>query len=127
MGVGRELWNEHQPAGMKISSRNLKVSNGPIEIYAHYARLISIAIQTSGFLDDLCYILKVNTNVSSCSLLCPRTGQRSSNSAPAPMSPILSVRNLEWEKAPGQPIFSNVNFNLEEGDFLVLTGKSGTG
>lgn len=43
------------------------------------------------------------------------------------MSPILSVRNLEWEKAPGQPIFSNVNFALEEGDFLVLTGKSGTG
>jgi len=43
------------------------------------------------------------------------------------MSPILSIRNLEWEKAPGQPVFSNVNFTLEEGDFLVLTGKSGSG
>jgi len=43
------------------------------------------------------------------------------------MSSILNVRNLEWEKAPGQPIFSNVSFTLEERDFLVLTGKSGCG
>jgi len=43
------------------------------------------------------------------------------------MSPILNIRNLEWEKAPGQPVFSNVNFTLEDGDFLVLTGKSGSG
>ena len=43
------------------------------------------------------------------------------------MSPLLSVRNLEWEKTPGDPIFSDVNFTLDEGDFLVLTGKSGSG
>lgn len=43
------------------------------------------------------------------------------------MSPILTVRDLEWDKAPGQPVFSDVNFTVNEGDFVVLTGKSGCG
>lgn len=43
------------------------------------------------------------------------------------MSPILTIRDLEWEKSLGQPVFSDVNFTVDEGDFVVLTGKSGCG
>lgn len=40
---------------------------------------------------------------------------------------LLSVRDLEWDKAPGQPVFDSVNFAVQEGDIVVLTGKSGSG
>lgn len=40
---------------------------------------------------------------------------------------LLSVRDLEWDKAPGQPVFDAVNFTVQEGDIVVLTGKSGSG
>jgi len=43
------------------------------------------------------------------------------------MSPLLTVRDLAWEKAPGQPVFASVNFSVDEGDVVVLTGKSGSG
>lgn len=40
---------------------------------------------------------------------------------------LLAIHDLAWSKTPGQPIFSNVNFSLETGDVLVLSGKSGAG
>lgn len=40
---------------------------------------------------------------------------------------LLAVRELEWDKAPGQPVFDSVNFTVQEGDIVVLTGKSGSG
>ncbi|KAJ1309479.1 hypothetical protein OPQ81_006254 [Rhizoctonia solani] len=41
--------------------------------------------------------------------------------------PLLSVRNLRVLKDKNAPIFSDVNFDLHEGDVLVLQGRSGGG
>ncbi|KAF7793066.1 hypothetical protein EIP86_004172 [Pleurotus ostreatoroseus] len=40
---------------------------------------------------------------------------------------ILKLKDVGCSKAPGQPIFTNVNFEVEEGDIIVLQGKSGSG
>ena len=40
---------------------------------------------------------------------------------------LLWVKDVAWEKAPGQPIISGVSFKVYEGDVVVLTGKSGSG
>lgn len=40
---------------------------------------------------------------------------------------ILEVKDVGCSKAPGQPIFSHVNFNVNDGDVVVLQGKSGAG
>lgn len=42
-------------------------------------------------------------------------------------SPILEVKDVGCYKAPGQPIFAHVNLTLNEGDVLILRGKSGSG
>ncbi len=40
---------------------------------------------------------------------------------------ILDIKNVGCSKAPGEPIFSHVNFKVNEGDVLILQGKSGCG
>ncbi|KIJ44084.1 hypothetical protein M422DRAFT_208328 [Sphaerobolus stellatus SS14] len=40
---------------------------------------------------------------------------------------LLSVRNLVCSKADNQNIFSNISFDLYQGDILVLSGRSGAG
>ena len=41
--------------------------------------------------------------------------------------PLLELRNLACNKQKGQPIFANVDITVNEGDVLVLQGKSGSG
>jgi ABC-type transport system involved in cytochrome c biogenesis ATPase subunit len=41
--------------------------------------------------------------------------------------PLLQVSNLGCKKGTNQPIFSNLNMTLNEGEVLVLQGKSGSG
>lgn len=43
------------------------------------------------------------------------------------MSPLLTIRDLEWDKAPGQPVFTGIDLTVDEGDIVMLTGKSGSG
>ena len=40
---------------------------------------------------------------------------------------LLELKNLGCMKQKGQPIFNDVNLILNEGDILVLQGKSGSG
>ncbi|CAL1705038.1 unnamed protein product [Somion occarium] len=40
---------------------------------------------------------------------------------------ILEVHNIGVYQAPGQPIITDVNFEVREGDIVILQGKSGAG
>lgn len=40
---------------------------------------------------------------------------------------ILTVKNLAWGPEPGHPLITSVNFEVYDGDIVVLTGKSGSG
>lgn len=40
---------------------------------------------------------------------------------------ILELKDVGCSKAPGQPIFEHVNFDVNERDVIVLQGKSGSG
>lgn len=44
-----------------------------------------------------------------------------------PGSPVIEVKEVGCSKAKGQPIFSNVTFTVNEGDVVILQGKSGSG
>ena len=44
-----------------------------------------------------------------------------------PGPPIIEVKEVGCSKAKGQPIFSNVSFTVNEGDVVMLQGKSGSG
>lgn len=42
--------------------------------------------------------------------------------------PLISIKNLTWGYADSKKmLFKNFNFELEKGDFVVITGKSGAG
>ena len=41
--------------------------------------------------------------------------------------PLLQLTDLACNKQKGQPIFSGVNLTVNEGDILILQGKSGSG
>jgi len=41
--------------------------------------------------------------------------------------PILQLKNVGCNKEPGQPIFANVNLEVDAGDVIILQGKSGCG
>ncbi|KAI0797657.1 P-loop containing nucleoside triphosphate hydrolase protein [Abortiporus biennis] len=41
--------------------------------------------------------------------------------------PLLEVKQVGCNKAKGQPIFADVNFDVREGDIVILQGKSGAG
>ncbi|KAI0302046.1 P-loop containing nucleoside triphosphate hydrolase protein [Russula brevipes] len=43
------------------------------------------------------------------------------------MAPLLAVKNLSCVRPEGDPIFVNVDFNVNEGDIVVLRARSGTG
>ena len=43
------------------------------------------------------------------------------------MPPLISVKNLACLRPEGDPIFVNVNFDVNEGDIIVLRARSGTG
>jgi len=43
------------------------------------------------------------------------------------MSPLLAVKNLSCVWPEGDPMFENINFNVNEGDIVVLQARSGTG
>ncbi|KAH9997265.1 P-loop containing nucleoside triphosphate hydrolase protein [Russula vinacea] len=43
------------------------------------------------------------------------------------MAPLLAVKNLACLRPEGDPIFVNVNFDVNEGDIVVLRARSGTG
>jgi len=40
---------------------------------------------------------------------------------------LISVRNLSCNKSPGNPIFKDVSFDIDSGEVIILTGKSGSG
>ncbi|KAF8522293.1 P-loop containing nucleoside triphosphate hydrolase protein [Hysterangium stoloniferum] len=42
-------------------------------------------------------------------------------------SPLLSIQNLSCSRSQEQTIFNGLSFNLNAGDILVLSGRSGTG
>ncbi|KAH8106852.1 P-loop containing nucleoside triphosphate hydrolase protein [Cristinia sonorae] len=42
-------------------------------------------------------------------------------------TPILELKHVGCSKAKGQPIFTNVNFTVNEGDVVIFQGKSGSG
>ena len=41
--------------------------------------------------------------------------------------PLLEVKSVGCSKAKGQPIFTDANFVVNEGDIIILQGKSGAG
>ena len=43
------------------------------------------------------------------------------------MPPLLAVKNLSCVWPEGGPMFENINFNVNEGDIIVLQARSGTG
>ena len=40
---------------------------------------------------------------------------------------ILEIKSVGCSKTEGQPIFTDVNFTVNDGDIVVLQGKSGAG
>ena len=40
---------------------------------------------------------------------------------------LLELKDVGCNKAPGQPIFSHVNLTVNDGDVIILQGKSGSG
>ncbi|OBZ69074.1 Mitochondrial import receptor subunit TOM40 [Grifola frondosa] len=51
----------------------------------------------------------------------------SSNLTPEEMEPLLQLKSVGCDKSKGQPIFSQVSFAVNDGDVVVLQGKSGAG
>jgi ABC-type uncharacterized transport system YnjBCD ATPase subunit len=43
------------------------------------------------------------------------------------MAPLMAVKNLSCVRPEGDPIFVNVNFNVNEGDIIILHARSGGG
>jgi ABC-type uncharacterized transport system YnjBCD ATPase subunit len=43
------------------------------------------------------------------------------------MAPLMQVKNLSCVRPEGDPIFVNVNFNVQEGDIIILQARSGAG
>lgn len=43
------------------------------------------------------------------------------------MVALLEIRDLACLRDQGLPIFSNLNFIINEGDIVVIQGKSGSG
>jgi ABC-type transport system involved in cytochrome bd biosynthesis fused ATPase/permease subunit len=43
------------------------------------------------------------------------------------MAPLIAVKNLACLRPEGDPIFVNVNFDVNEGDIVILRARSGTG
>jgi ABC-type uncharacterized transport system YnjBCD ATPase subunit len=43
------------------------------------------------------------------------------------MAPLITVKNLACLRPEGDPIFVNVNFDVNEGDIVILRARSGTG
>ncbi|KAI9466218.1 P-loop containing nucleoside triphosphate hydrolase protein [Lactarius psammicola] len=43
------------------------------------------------------------------------------------MAPLVTVRNLSCVRPEGDPIFVNVNFNVNEGDIIIVQARSGAG
>jgi ABC-type transport system involved in cytochrome bd biosynthesis fused ATPase/permease subunit len=43
------------------------------------------------------------------------------------MVALLEIRDLACLRDQGSPIFSNLNFVINEGDIVVIQGKSGSG
>lgn len=43
------------------------------------------------------------------------------------MAPLIAVKNLAYLRPEGDPIFVNVNFEVNEGDIIILRARSGTG
>ncbi|KAF8275008.1 P-loop containing nucleoside triphosphate hydrolase protein [Lactarius quietus] len=43
------------------------------------------------------------------------------------MSPLVTVKNLSCAGPEGDPIFVNVNFNVNEGDIIIVQARSGAG
>ncbi len=43
------------------------------------------------------------------------------------MAPLVTVRNLSSVRPEGDPIFVNVNFNVNEGDIIIVQARSGAG
>jgi ABC-type transport system involved in cytochrome bd biosynthesis fused ATPase/permease subunit len=40
---------------------------------------------------------------------------------------LLEIRDLSCVKGDNQPIFSNLNFQIKEGEVIILHGRSGAG
>jgi len=43
------------------------------------------------------------------------------------MAPLIDVKNLACLRPEGDPVFVNVNFEVNEGDIIILRARSGTG
>jgi ABC-type uncharacterized transport system YnjBCD ATPase subunit len=43
------------------------------------------------------------------------------------MAPLIAVKDLDYLKSEGDAIFVNVNFEVNEGDIVILRARSGTG
>ncbi len=43
------------------------------------------------------------------------------------MTPLLAVKNLSCVWPEGDPMFEKVNFDVNEGDIIVLQARSGSG
>lgn len=43
------------------------------------------------------------------------------------MSSLVTVKNLSCVRPEGDPIFVNVNFNVNEGDIIIVHARSGAG
>jgi len=41
--------------------------------------------------------------------------------------PVLEIKDLQCTRPQSQPIFSNINFSVKEGDILIVQGRSGSG
>jgi hypothetical protein len=44
-----------------------------------------------------------------------------------PMAPLIAVKDLACLRPEGDPIFVNANFEVNEGDIIILRARSGTG
>lgn len=61
-----------------------------------------------------------------CTLFCS-SPTRATKFAKMPGAPLLELRNIGCYKQKGQPIFADVNLKVNEGEVVVLQGKSGSG
>jgi ABC-type transport system involved in cytochrome c biogenesis ATPase subunit len=43
------------------------------------------------------------------------------------MEALLEIRGLACLKEKGSPVFSNLNFVVNEGDIVIIQGRSGSG
>lgn len=42
-------------------------------------------------------------------------------------NPVLDIRNLAYTYPSGEPIFKNLNLQINKGEFVILLGKNGSG